>query len=183
MLLHTCCAPCASGVVPQINGEYDITLYYYNPNMDTLTEYEKRLDALKSYVVQYNQENNANIKLIAEPYNHEEFASKVIGYENAPEGGARCNICFAIRLDKTFKHAKDYGFEIVASTLSVSPHKDFQKINEIGCGLADKYNIEYLPSNFKKNNGYLHSIQNSKKYNLYRQTYCGCALASGIVLQ
>ena len=178
MLLHTCCAPCASGVVPQLTAEYDITLYYYNPNINTLEEYEKRLDALKSYISQYNTEFNTDIKLIAEEYDYAQFATKVIGREQDAEGGERCGICFALRLDKTFAYAKGNGYEIVASTLSVSPHKDYQKINDIGSALQNKYNIEYLPSNFKKNDGYLNSIRNSKKYNLYRQTYCGCMLGA-----
>lgn len=177
MLLHTCCAPCASGVVPQLIGEYDLTLYYYNPNINTIQEYEKRLDALKSYISQFNAEFATNIKLIAEEYNYEEFASKIKGRESDKEGGERCNICFALRLDKTFIYAKEHGFEIVASTLSVSPHKDYMRINNIGASLQGKYDVEYLASNFKKNDGYLNSIRNSKKYNLYRQTYCGCSLA------
>lgn len=174
MLLHACCGPCASGVIPQIINDYDITLYYNNPNMDTLAEYNKRLEAIISLVEQMNKEYNSNIKLITEPYNHDEFSSKIKGLESEPEGGKRCDICFALRLDATAKYAKDFGYEIFASTLSVSPYKDYEKINSIGNALSQKYNIEYLESNFKKKNGYLLSIQNSKKYGLYRQHYCGC---------
>lgn len=173
MLLHSCCAPCTSGVLWQLE-EYDITLYFYNPNIDTIEEYNLRLSALQDYIKKINNENNGNIKIIAEPYNHLEFSEKIVGLENEKEGGDRCNICFALRLDKTAQFAKDNGYDIFATTLTVSPHKNFETINGIGLKLSNKYNIEYLPSNFKKNNGYLISIQNSKKYGIYRQNYCGC---------
>jgi predicted adenine nucleotide alpha hydrolase (AANH) superfamily ATPase len=178
MLLHTCCAPCASGVVPQLVDNFDLTLYYYNPNINSLEEYEKRLNTLKSYVNQFNSEFDTDIKLIYEPYDYSEFSQKIIGYEQEKEGGARCDICFAIRLNKTFEYAKTNGFDIVASTLSVSPHKDYLKINQIGQNISKKFQVEYMESNFKKKNGYLNSIKNSQKYNLYRQTYCGCLLGN-----
>ena len=175
LLLHTCCAPCASGCIPQLD-EYNITLFFYNPNIDTLEEYNRRLETLRSFVDQYNLEFKRDLKLIAVPYNYSEFKNKIINLENEPEGGKRCSVCFGIRLDKTFEYAQDKSYDIVASTLSISPHKDFELINQIGKNLSQKYNIEYLPSNFKKKNGFLLSIQNSKKYNLYRQNYCGCNL-------
>ena len=173
MLLHACCGPCASGVIPQLL-DYDITVIYYNPNIDTLEEYNKRLEALKIVVNEMNKEYKKDIKVISIPYNHDEFASKIKGLENEPEGGKRCDICFALRLDYVANYAKNNGFDIWASTLSVSPHKDHNKINTIGNSIAKKYNCEYYPSNFKKKNGFLMSIQNSKKYGIYRQTYCGC---------
>lgn len=173
MLLHSCCAPCTSGVLWQLD-DYDITLYFYNPNIDTLDEYNKRLYALKDFVQKINKENNSQIEIIAVPYNHLEFSTKIAGLENEKEGGERCKICFAIRLDQTAKFAKDNGYDIFATTLTVSPHKNFEIINNIGNQLSSKYDIEYLASNFKKNNGYLISIQNSKKYGIYRQNYCGC---------
>lgn len=175
MLLHSCCAPCTSGVLWQLE-DYDITLLFYNPNIDTLEEYNKRLQALEDYVKKVNKEFNYDIKIVTVPYNYSEFRNKVISFENEPEGGKRCNICFSIRLDYTGKYAKENGFDIFASTLSVSPHKDYIVINNIGEAISKKYNIEYLPSNFKKNNGFLLSIQNSKKYGIYRQNYCGCKL-------
>lgn len=173
LLLHACCGPCASGVIPQLT-DYDTTLLYYNPNIDTLDEYNKRLEALQIIVDEMNKEYNYDVKLIAIPYNHNEFTEKTKGYENEKEGGSRCDICFAIRLDYTGKFAKDNGYDIWASTLSISPHKDYEKINTIGNNIAKKYSCEYMPSNFKKNNGFLLSIQNSKKYGIYRQNYCGC---------
>lgn len=173
MLLHCCCAPCTSGVLWQLN-DYDITLYFYNPNIDSIEEYNRRLKSLEDYIQKVNDETSQNIQIITEPYNHNEFSSKIIGMENDKEGGERCNICFAIRLDQTAKFAKDNSYDLFATTLTVSPHKNFEVINTIGKNLGDKYQIEYLPSNFKKNNGFLISIQNSKKYGIYRQNYCGC---------
>lgn len=173
MLLHSCCAPCTSGVLWQLE-DYDITLYFYNPNIDSEEEYTRRLDALKDYIQKINAETKQNIQIIAEPYNHHEFSRKIVGMENDKEGGERCSICFAIRLSKTAQFAKDNNYDIFATTLTVSPHKNYEVINSIGQRLGDKYSVEYLPSNFKKNNGYLISIQNSKKYGIYRQNYCGC---------
>lgn len=173
MLLHCCCAPCTSGVLWQLE-DYDITLYFYNPNIDTQQEYQKRLDALYDYIKTINEENNSNIKIVAEEYIHQEFSQRIVGLENEKEGGNRCNICISLRLDKSAEYASKHNFDIFATTLTVSPHKNFEAINSIGNKLALKYNIPYLPSNFKKNNGFLKSIQNSKKYGIYRQNYCGC---------
>lgn len=176
LLLHSCCAPCSSGVVPQLS-DYDITLLFYNPNIDSLEEYNRRLDTLLDYVDKYNSEYNADIKYIAIPYNHDEFISHITDeLAREPEGGKRCAVCIDIRLDYTGKYASDNGYDIFASTLSVSPHKNHELINTLGSNISAKYSVEYLPSNFKKNNGFLSSINNSKKYGLYRQNYCGCTL-------
>lgn len=173
LLLHSCCAPCTSGVLWQVE-DYDTTLLFYNPNIDTLEEYTKRLNALEKFIQDINQENGTDIKIIAIPYNHEEFSSNITGLENEKEGGSRCDICFNLRLEYTAKYAKDNGFDLFATTLTVSPHKNHNIINRIGNELKERYNIDYMESNFKKNNGYLISIQNSKKYGIYRQIYCGC---------
>ena len=178
MLLHSCCAPCTSGVVPQLNT-FDITLLFYNPNIDTLDEYNLRLSALKDYVEKYNKEFNTDLKYIAIPYNHNEFLDKATPLKDEKEGGARCNVCIDVRMKYTAKYAKDHGYDIFASTLSVSPHKNHNIINEIGNRLSTDLKIEYLENNFKKNNGFLNSIENSKKYELYRQNYCGCEFAKG----
>lgn len=180
LLLHSCCAPCSSGVVPQLDN-YDITLLFYNPNIDTLDEYNRRLGALKDYVKKYNEETHKNIKYIAIPYNHEEFTSIVTEeLSGEHEGGKRCNVCIATRLEFTSQYAKTHGYDIFSSTLSVSPHKNHNIINDIGNKLSQKYTVEYLENNFKKNNGFLNSIQNSKKYELYRQNYCGCEFAKNV---
>ena len=173
MLLHSCCAPCTSGVLWQLE-DYDITLLFYNPNIDTLEEYNLRLENVKKLIECVNNEYNYDIKLIAIPYEHDDFLKLIKGRENEAEGGERCRICIADRIDYTGKFASENGYDIFASTLSVSPHKNYEVINRIGENISLKYGVEYYPSNFKKNNGYLISIQNSKKYNLYRQKYCGC---------
>lgn len=176
LLLHSCCAPCTSGVIPQLN-DYDITLLFYNPNIDTEEEYNRRLETLYSYLKQYNQEYNTDIEVIVIGYNHEEYLSIAKELSLEKEGGKRCQFCIAQRLEFTAQYAKDHGFDLFCSTLSVSPHKNHNFINEVGENLSKQYNIEYLPNNFKKNDGFLNSIRNSNKYNLYRQNYCGCEFA------
>ena len=176
LLLHSCCAPCTSGVLPQIT-DFNITLLFYNPNIDTIEEYNKRASALVEYVDKYNKEYNKDIKYIIVPYNHEEFIEKIVSLENEKEGGARCYKCIDVRLSFTAKYASDNGYDIFSSTLSVSPHKNNVMINEIGDRLSKEYMVDYLHSNWKKNDGYLNSIKNSKKYNIYRQNYCGCEFA------
>lgn len=173
LLLHACCAPCSSGVLPQLQ-DWDITLLFYNPNIDTQEEWDLRADAMTQYVHAYNNEFGTSIQLILIPYNHQEFLQGTCGLEGEKEGGTRCNYCISQRLSFTAQYAQDNGYDTFASTLSISPHKDYNAINNIGTLLSEKYNINYLPSNFKKNNGFLMSIRNSQKYNLYRQKYCGC---------
>ena len=173
LLLHSCCAPCTSGVLPQLSG-YDITLLFYNPNIDTMEEYNKRLNALYDFVEKFSLDTNTTYNIIAIPYNHEEFTSKIMGLENEPEGGNRCTKCIDLRIGFTAKYAKEHGYDLYASTLSVSPHKNHELINQIGDKYSKALNVEYMPSNFKINNGFLMSVQNSKKYGIYRQRYCGC---------
>lgn len=173
ILLHSCCAPCTSGVVWQLT-DYDITLLFYNPNLDSEDEYNRRLEAMEILVEKLNTDFNYDLKLIVIPYNHNEFSNKVTEHLNDPEGGERCSICIELRLDYTANYAKNHGYDIWASTLSVSPHKNHELINNIGQNLQKKYNASYLPNNFKKNNGFLRSIELSKKYQIYRQKYCGC---------
>ena len=176
LLLHSCCAPCSSGVVPQLE-EYDITLLFYNPNIDTEEEFNRRVEAIKQYVNLYNKEYNKDIKYIIIPYNHNEYLDRAKSLSFEEEGGKRCEVCIDIRLDFTGKYAKEHGYDIFASTLSVSPHKDNNLINKLGEIIGNKYQIEHLPNNFKKDNGFLNSVLNSRKYNLYRQNYCGCEFA------
>ncbi len=173
LLLHSCCAPCTSGVLPQLNS-YDITLLFYNPNIDTIEEYNKRLNALYDFVEKFSQDTGTKYNIIAIPYNHAEFTTKILGLENEPEGGNRCTKCIDLRLGFTAKYAKDHEYDLFASTLSVSPHKNHELINQLGTHHSQMLEIEYMPSNFKKNNGFLMSVQNSKKYGIYRQRYCGC---------
>lgn len=177
LLLHACCAPCSCGVIPQLE-DYDITLFFYNPNLDTLDEYNKRLNAMHEMINYFNSNYDYNLKLISIPYNDEEFLCQVIGLHDEPEGGKRCINCINVRLDYTGKYAKELGFDMFASTLSVSPHKNHELINNLGENISKKYDIAYLPSNFKKNDGFLNSIRLSKKLGIYRQNYCGCKFAN-----
>lgn len=173
MLLHTCCAPCSTAVIERLSDEYDITVLYYNPNIYPDEEYAKRKAEQIRYIGILN-EKGKNIKFLDCDYNQNEFFNAVKGLENEKEGGARCSICFALRLDYVAKLAKDKGYDIFATSLTVSPHKNATVINNIGNGLSKKYQIQYLESDFKKKDGYKRSIELSKENNIYRQNYCGC---------
>ena len=168
LLLHSCCAPCSTACIERLKETFDITVYYYNPNMDTLEEYLARLNEQKRFC------NELNVKVIDEGYLKEQFDAVINGLENEKEGGKRCEKCFYLRLKKTADRAKDDGYEYFATTLTVSPLKNAQKINEIGQEIANESSVKYLPTDFKKKGGYLRSVELSKEYNLYRQNYCGC---------
>ncbi len=164
LLLHCCCAPCSSAVIERIKEFFDITFYYYNPNIFPQEE----------YVLRQSEFKKLGVKVVAEQYNHEEFLRVIKGKENEKEGGIRCQICIAERLDKTFQYAIENGYDVVTTTLSISPHKDCEFINQLGERLQDKYGVKYLHADFKKQNGYLRSIQICKELGIYRQDYCGC---------
>ena len=171
MLLHSCCGPCSTSVIDRLKEEYDLTIFYYNPNIYPREEYQKRLAEQQKYVSLIG----LDIVLVDGTYiDNADFESHCVGLENEKEGGARCSVCFAYRLDKTAQYAKQNGYDIFATTLTVSPHKNAKVINDIGLKIAQKYNIEYLVADFKKQDGYLKSIRLSQKYSLYRQNYCGC---------
>lgn len=171
LLLHACCGPCASSVLEFLHNYFDITVYFYNPNILPKEEFMLRLDALKVVVSQYN-----DVKLIVPDYNQNDYIPYVKGMENLPEGGARCSICFNIRLSATAQFLKDNFdcYDYFATTLTVSPHKNDKLINQIGQNIATKYGVNYLSSNLKKKDGYLRSTQISKELGIYRQNYCGC---------
>lgn len=173
MLLHTCCAPCSTTTIERLSKDYDVTVLYYNPNIYPEEEYIKRKAEQIRYIKILN-ESGLNIKMLDCDYIQNEFFDAVKGFEEEPEGGKRCSVCFALRLDFVAKKAKELGYDIFATSLTVSPHKNAELINQIGTGLAQKYGIEYLESNFKKQDGYKRSIELSKQNNLYRQNYCGC---------
>ncbi len=171
MLLHSCCGPCSTSVIDRLKEEYDLTIFYYNPNIYPREEYQKRLAEQQKYVSLIG----LDIVVVDGTYvDNADFESHCVGLENEKEGGARCSVCFAYRLDKTAQYAKQNGYDIFATTLTVSPHKNAKVINDIGLKIAQKYNIEYLVADFKKQDGYLKSIRLSQKYSLYRQNYCGC---------
>lgn len=168
LLLHSCCGPCSTQVIDVLKDLYDVTVLYYNPNIQPQEEYTHRLAEQKRFCAMIN------IPVLDLPYNTNEFLCKVHGLENEKEGGSRCTKCFELRLDKTAALAKELGFDVFATTLSVSPHKNTEVINAVGKDIASKYKIEFLPENFKKKDGYKKSIEFAKQYNLYRQNYCGC---------
>ena len=171
LLLHSCCGPCSTTVLTFLVNYFDITVLYYNPNIEPYEEYMHR----KSEQIRFIKEfNNEHIVFWDCDYQNEDFRNKVKGLEEEKEGGARCAVCFRLRLEKTAEIAKNEGFEYFGTTLTVSPHKNSKIINEIGALLESIYGVKYLYSDFKKKDGYKKSIELSKEYSLYRQDYCGC---------
>ena len=170
LLLHSCCAPCSTYVLEYLNKYFDITIFYYNPNIDSMLEYQRRVSELNKFLTNAQYQ----IKLIVEKYDSEPFKQISVGLENESENGMRCFLCYELRLEETIKKAQKENFDYFTTTLSISPYKNAKKINEIGDRLSKKYNLRYLFADFKKQSGYKKSVELSKKYNLYRQNYCGC---------
>lgn len=172
ILLHSCCAPCSSYVISYLSNYFDITILYYNPNIYPYEEYEKRKKEQIKLIKKIKSKNN--IDIMDCDYDNELYNNLIKGLENEPERGSRCNICYQMRMEKTANLAKENNYDYFCTTLSVSPYKNSNLINEIGKQLEEKYNIKWLYSDFKKKDGYKKSIELSKTYNLYRQDYCGC---------
>jgi len=171
LLMHSCCAPCSSACLTRVKDFFDITVYYYNPNIDSAEEFNKRAEEQTRLCAALN------VKAIIEDYNSDEFFNAVKGLEKEPEGGSRCEKCFYLRLKKTAETAKAEGFEYFTTTLTLSPLKNAALLNEIGENIAGETGIKWLPSDFKKRGGYQKSIELSKTYDLYRQNYCGCVFS------
>ncbi len=172
LLLHVCCGPCSSGVIKRLASDFNITLYFYNPNLDSLEEYQRRSKELLSLTAQMPEA--ANIKTVFEEYHHEEFTDLADHLKEEAEGGKRCMLCFHQRLAKSARYAKENNFDYFTTTLSISPYKNVQALNSIGKRLENEYQVNYLYADFKKGDGYKRSVELSKQYNLYRQDYCGC---------
>lgn len=172
LLLHSCCAPCSSYVLEYLTKYFDITIFYYNPNIYPYDEYKKRFNEQIKLINDMNPENM--ISIIDCDYNNNLYEEAIKGFESEPEGGKRCHICYELRLEQTAKQAKNLDFDYFGTTLSVSPYKNSEKLNLIGKSLEEQYNVNYLYSDFKKKDGYKRSIVLSREYNLYRQEYCGC---------
>ena len=170
LLLHACCGVCSSAVLERLIPYFDITVLYYNPNIYPIEEYQKRLEVLKELI----SKANLPVKLLEVGYNIKEFYEVVKGLEKEKEGGKRCNVCYKLRLEQTALLAQKNKFDYFCTTLSVSPYKKADVLNEIGKSLENKYHVKYLYSDFKKKEGYKRSNELAKKYNLYRQHYCGC---------
>lgn len=172
ILLHSCCAPCSSHVISFLSNYFDITVLYYNPNISPIEEYTKRKKEQIKLINEIQTKNNVNY--LDCDYDNDKYQKAIKGYENCKERGPRCNICFNLRLEETARKAKALNYDYFCTTLTVSPYKNAKLINEIGLKNSKKYQIKWLYSDFKKDNGYKHSIELSKQYNLYRQDYCGC---------
>lgn len=168
LLLHSCCAPCSSATLERLKDYFDLTVYYYNPNIDGAEEYALRSTEQKRLC------EELDIKCVVNEFNKADFLSIVKGLEKEKEGGARCEKCFYLRLKNTAEFAKANGYDYFATTLTVSPLKNAQVINKLGEKIEREVGVKYLPTDFKKRGGYLRSIELSKIYNLYRQNYCGC---------
>ena len=178
ILLHSCCAPCSTAVIERLKDDYEIVILYYNPNIYPEEEYFKRKAEEIRYIKHLNDtDKDIQISMLDSDYESEKFYSAVKGYENEREGGARCAICFKLRLKETAKKAKELGFDIFGTTLTVSPHKNAELINSIGLSIEKEIGVKFLVSNFKKQNGYKRSVELAKENNIYRQNYCGCEFA------
>lgn len=178
LLLHSCCAPCSSAVLEKLQEIFEITVFYYNPNISEDTEYRKRVEEQKRLIEAFNRKKpDCIIKIIDGDYEPQEFYAIAKGLENCPEGGERCFKCYALRLEKTAQLAKELKFDYFTTTLTISPLKNAGKLNEIGEEMALKYETTFLPSDFKKKEGYKRSIELSREYDLYRQNFCGCAFS------
>lgn len=175
LLLHSCCAPCSSYTLEYLSRYFDITVYYFNPNISPKQEFDKRFEEQKRLISQMPFKNR--VALVEGDYNYDDFLEIAKGLENVREGGERCFRCYKMRLESTARLAKEQSFDYFCTTLSISPLKNSQKINELGFEIEEKYGVKWLPSDFKKREGYKRSIQLSREYSLYRQNFCGCVFS------
>lgn len=171
LLLHSCCAPCSSYCIEYLSNYFNITIFYYNPNIEP-EEFVRRYNEQCKFVNAIKTKNP--VKVIKGRYNDNDYYDLISGHELDEEGGERCTICYRMRLEESAKYASINHFDYFTTTLSISPMKDAERLNLIGSELSKEYNVKYLFSDFKKRNGYLRSIELSKEYSLYRQDYCGC---------
>ena len=178
LLLHSCCAPCSSYCLEYLSKYFEITVFYYNPNITLEPEYRHRVEEQKRLIAALNEEGvSYPISVIEGDYEPALFLEAVKGLEREPEGGARCEKCFRLRLSKTAELAKELGTDYFTTTLTISPLKNAPLLNAIGEEMAGEVGIKWLPTDFKKKNGYKRSVELSAQYGLYRQDYCGCAFS------
>jgi len=168
MLLHACCAPCSSSVIEQLREQYDLTLYYYNPNIHPEKEYRIRCDEMIRWC------EKCDLPLIVSNYDPPTWDRRIAGYENEPERGERCTLCYQMRMEAAARQAQQDGFEIFTTVLSISPHKDADRINRLGAELEEATGVKFYSANFKKKGGFQRSLEISKEEEFYRQNYCGC---------
>lgn len=179
LLLHACCAPCSSYVLELLSRHFNITIFYYNPNIHPAAEYNRRLNELKNFLLQFPEAVKNSVTLVEAPYDPKDYFEATNAQNEPqlavePEKGERCRRCYELRMKAAYEYAVQNNFDYFTTTLSISPHKDAEKINFIGYTLNKVNSTKYLPSDFKKNNGFKRSLELSKEFNLYRQDYCGC---------
>ena len=179
VLMHACCGPCSTLCVERTAEDYALTLYYYNPNITDREEYYLRRDTLLQFLKAFNAEHKDmyTAGFLEGAYEPERFIEKAAPLADEPEGGRRCELCFALRLTETARMAKELGMEYFTTTMSVSPHKNYEKIKELGLALEEETGVKFLDIDFKKKNGFGRSVELSKRYGLYRQNFCGCDFA------
>ena len=175
LVLHSCCAPCSSAVLERLHEAFELVVFYYNPNISPEAEFRHRAEEQKRLVQEMPLRDD--VRVVEGEYDPGNFYEKVRGYEDAPEGGERCTICFEMRLRKTAEYARSIGAQYFTTTLSISPLKDAQRLNAIGAALAEECGVNYLFSDFKKKEGYRRSCVLSEAYGLYRQDFCGCVFS------
>lgn len=179
LLIHSCCAPCNSHVLNYLKDYFDITVYFYNPNINIPGEFEKRYKEQERYI----KEGNLDVKLIKGPFDPKEFLDAVKGLEKLGERSERCTKCYELRIKMAAEKAKELNIDYFTTSLTISPMKDAQKLNQIGLKYGEVYEVKWLPSDFKKKGGYQESIRLSKEYDLYRQDYCGCSFSKAESIQ
>ena len=179
LLMHACCGPCATSCTERTAEDYALTLYYYNPNITDREEYYLRRDTLLHFIDAFNEEHKDvfTVGYLEGAYEPERYLAKAAPLAGEPEGGRRCDLCFAMRLAETARMAKEMGMEYFTTTMSVSPHKDYAKIKKLGLELQEETGVKFLDMDFKKKNGFGRSVELSKQYGLYRQNFCGCDFA------
>lgn len=178
LLIHSCCAPCSTYVLEYLAKHADITIYFANSNIHPGVEYAYRSQVQQQFIRDFNQKTGYDVKFLEAPYKPAEFIKQVEHLRDEPEGGERCHLCYKMRLDLAAIKAQELGFDYFASALTLSPKKNSKKINELGLEIQELFAVKYLPSDFKKNNGYKRSIEMCKEYDVYRQCYCGCIFAA-----
>lgn len=181
LLLHACCAPCSSYSMEYLSKYFDISIYFYNPNIDTKEEFELRVEELNRLIREMPL--SGEVKLLTGEYEPEKFYEIAKGREKLPEGGERCHMCYALRLEEAARAAKVFGSDYFTTTLSISPYKNAEWLNRLGEKFGKEYEVPYLYSDFKKKGGYQRSVQLSKEYGLYRQDYCGCVFSKAEMMR
>ncbi len=183
ILLHACCGPCSTSCVERLAFDYEVTVFYYNPNITDQEEYLLRRDSLIKFIDAFNEEfkDRTHVHYLEGDYKVEDFIKVTQSFCNEPEGGKRCDVCFELRLEEAGRKAKELGMDYFATAMAVSPHKDYVSILRIGQTIGEANNVKFLDVDFKKKNGFGRSVELSKKYGLYRQKFCGCEYARAMM--